>query len=72
MRNVLANLALLSGGIGFIAFLALILSGFLSCCSGLDSIFYERLVIIILLVSVIFFGLCMYNNCCIKNSKNSR
>lgn len=69
MRNVFANFALLFGAIGFISFLFLIIAGFFSCCSGVTTLIYHRIVLLILAVAVLSFALCMYNNCC-KPQKN--
>ena len=71
MRIVLANIALLFGAVGFAGYLFLIISSALGCCAGLTTANYENVVTLILFISVVIFGLCMYNNCC-KISKKGQ
>jgi hypothetical protein len=64
MKIVLANVALLSGIIGFTGYLFLILASAFGCCTGLTTLAFHKLVMAILAVAVIVFAICMYNNCC--------
>ncbi len=64
MRTVLANMALLFGAIGFAGYLFLIISSFFGCCAGLTTMTYQKIILLILVVSVVIFGVCMFNNCC--------
>jgi len=70
MKNVLANFGLLFGTIGFISVLFIIIAGFFSCCSGITTLVFHRIVLVILAVAVLAFILCMYNNCCKSQREN--
>lgn len=64
MKRVLANAALLSGGIGFAGFILIIIASKFGCCAGLTTRSFNLTVLAILAVSVLLFILCMVNNCC--------
>ena len=63
MRIVLANLALLFGGLGFVYYIFFIIAGFLGCCSGMEGLLFHKIIAMGAIVLVIVLGLCMYNNC---------
>ena len=64
MRHVLVNFAILFGALGFVAYLFIVTVGFFGCCAGMTSLFYHKLVLSVLAISVVAFLLCMVNNCC--------
>jgi len=72
MRIVLANLALLFGIIGFAGYLFLIIASALGCCAGLTTVSYHKVVLFILSAAVAIFAICMFNNCCRINKKESK
>lgn len=69
MSKVLVNFGLLFGGIGFLYFLFIIISGFFGCCVGLTTPLYLKIVMGMMAVSVLIFIGCMINNCCGKQEK---
>ncbi len=71
MRTFFVNLALLSGIIGFAGYLFLILAGYIGCCRGFTTLFYHKVVLLILSLSVVIFVVCMLNNCCKKREPKS-
>lgn len=64
MKMVLANVALLFGIIGFTGYLFLIIASALGCCAGLTSIAFHKIILGVLVLAVIIFSICMFNNCC--------
>lgn len=64
MKPALVNIALLFGFFGFLFYLFLIIAGFLGCCTGMTTSVFYKVAGIVLIISVILFGICAYNNCC--------
>ncbi len=64
MKTLLVNFAIFFGLIGFIGVLFLIIAGYIGCCTEMTTQAFYNLVIGFLAVSVVIFGICMYNNCC--------
>lgn len=63
MKKILLNLLMMSGVIGFVTYLFIIISSFLSCCVGLDSFIYQQIVLGLVILGTVTLGVCMYNNC---------
>jgi len=69
MKKILVSLTLLTGVIGFVTYLSIIIISFLGCCIGIDTLVYHKIIIGLVSLSVIVLGVCMYNNC-YKHLKN--
>ncbi len=63
MTRLLTNLALISGSLGFLGILLVLLSGFLGCCAGITTLSFHRILLILLGAAVVLFAWCIYNNC---------
>ncbi len=70
MKALLVNFALFFGLFGFVGVLFLIIAGFIGCCNSITTLEYHHLILAFFSVSVLIFGLCMYNNCCHAFRKN--
>jgi len=63
MKTFLINFALLGSSIGFVTYLLIITFSFFSCCAGVDTMLYHKIIIGLVALSTIILGVCMYNNC---------
>lgn len=61
---IIGNLGLLFGAIGFGGYIFVIVASYFGCCSGVTTPVFNKIVALILALSVILFVFCMVNNCC--------
>jgi hypothetical protein len=69
-RKIFVNAMLLFAIVGFVSYLFIIITSFFGCCAGITKFFYQEVTLVILLVGLIVFAFCMYNNC-YKTRKSS-
>ncbi len=67
--KIFVNAALSFAVIGFITYLIIIIAGFFGCCAGITDSLYYQIIIAIVAIGAITFGVCMYNNCYLRNKR---
>jgi len=61
--KVLLNASILFAIIFFVTYILVVIASFLGCCLNLTSFFYKEIVWILVVLAIIIFGICFYNNC---------
>ena len=63
MKKLLINFLFTFSVVGFVSYLLIIISSYLGCCVGIDSLIYHRIVLGIVTLGTVILGVCLYNNC---------